>query len=189
MNTPDSIRTEKDRIVSFIQRESQYVCQHLKPRTPGSEGEREAAGYMAGLLRRECGCGDVRTESFTEHPDGFYGYLYFSAVFDLLCCGCFFIAPWLSAVFGLCAVLLMLFQFVLYHEVVDRFFPKREGTNVTALRKCRGEVKRRVFLNGHTDAAWEWRLSYRCNGVIFEAHSVGTVIGILYYLALCCLHY
>ncbi len=189
MNELQSMRAGKDRTVSFIQKEIQYVCQKLKPRTPGSDGEREAARYMADLLRKECGCEYVRTESFEEHPDGFYGYLYFSAVLDLLCCGFFFIVPWLSAVFGLCAVLLMIFQFVLYHEVVDRFFPKKTGTNVTALRPCSGEVKRRVFLNGHIDSAWEWRLSYYCNGILFEAHSVGTVIGILYYLFLCCCYY
>ena len=47
----------------------------MKKRAPGSEGEFEAAQYMAGILKSEGGCEDVRVESFDEHPGAFYGYL------------------------------------------------------------------------------------------------------------------
>ena len=181
----EKLRAQKGQILPFILSRIQNVCEHLPPRAPGSAGEREAARTMAWLLEQECGCESVRIEEFETHPDGFYGYLYFSAALDLGCCACFFFSPWLSILFGLGAVFLMLFQFVLYHEVVDRFFPRRVSTNVTAERGCTGQARRRVFLTGHMDAAWEWPLQYHCGGAVFEAHSVGAVIGVLLYLFLC----
>lgn len=166
-----------------------HICRDMKKRSPGTAGEREAAEYMAEVLKKDCGCRDVRLELFPVRPGGFYGYLYFSAVLDLLCCASFFAVPWLSACFGLMALLLMLFQFILYHEVVDRFFPLCRSANVTGVRPCGGEVKRRVFFNGHIDAAWEWPLNYRFGGVVFEAHVVGATLGVIYYLVLTVCYY
>ena len=179
-----SLLAESGESVSYMIGEITHICRDMEPRSPGSGGERECAEYMAGLLRKECGCEKVQIESFLEHPGAFYGYLSFSAALDLLCVGSFFLSPWLSILFGGAAVLLMLFQFILYHEIVDPVFPLSEGTNVTAVRPCAGEVKRRVFFNGHMDAAWEWPLNYHFGGVVFEAHSVGATVGILYYLFL-----
>ncbi len=185
MNSPLSALLAGSRqSVSDMIRGIAHVCRELPPRSPGSDGEREAARYFASVLRSSCGCRTVQTESFTEHPGAFYGYLYFSAALDLLCAGTFFFSPWLCIVFGTSAVLLMLLQFILYHEIVDPFFPVREGTNVTAVRPCSGTCRRRVFFNGHIDAAWEWPLNYHFGGVVFEAHSVGATLGVLLFLAL-----
>ena len=75
--------------VAFMQREISHICRDMKKRAPGSEGEREAADYLAGVLEKDCGCSEVREESFREHPSSFYGYFYFSAVLDTLCAICF----------------------------------------------------------------------------------------------------
>lgn len=82
--------------VSFSLREITHICRDMKKRAPGSEGEREAAEYMAKSLEKDCGCTDVRVETFKEHPASFYSYFYFSATFDTLCAVSFFIRPWLS---------------------------------------------------------------------------------------------
>ena len=170
--------------VSYMVKEITHICRDMKKRAPGSAGEREAAEYMAEQLRTQCGCDDVKIESFEEHPDGFYGYLYFSAVLDMLCMVFAFRSPWLSIVFALAAILLMLFQFILYHEIVDCFFPRRNSVNVTAVRHSKGIAERRIFLNGHTDAAWEWPVNYYLGGIAFEAHSVLATVGVIYYLIL-----
>lgn len=174
----------KSAAVRYMVDEISHICKNMKNRSPGSEGEREAGEYMAHLLEKDCGCKDVRVETFSEHPEAFYGYLYFSTALDLLCAGGFFIRPWVSVIFGAAALLLMLFQFILYHEIVDPAFPIRQGTNVTAIRPCAGEVRRRVFLNGHIDAAWEWPLNYHFGDIVFEGHVVGATLGVLYYMAI-----
>ena len=164
-------------------REIAHICRDMKKRAPGSAGEREAAEYMAGVLRAECGCADVRVERFRVHPAAFYGYFYFSMAFDMLCCVGLFLHPWVSVIAGCAALMLFLFQCVLYRQVIDGLFPAREGTNVTAVRPCTGEVRRRVFFNGHTDAAWEFPLNYRCGGVVFEIPGVMALLGVLYCVA------
>lgn len=170
--------------ISYMIDEITHICRDMKSRAPGSEGEREAAAYMAGVLKNDCGCRDVKTETFTEHPSAFYNYFRFSAIFDTLCAVCFFIKPWLSILFGSLSLLLFLFQFVLYKQIIDPLFPKKESVNVTAIRPCSGEVRQRVFLNGHIDAAWEFPLSYRFGGVVFELPGVMATVGVLYYIAL-----
>lgn len=170
--------------VSDMIRQITQICRGMKKRPPGSEGEREAGEYLAGVLKNECGCADVKIETFREHPAAFYGYFWFSAAFDTLCAISFLFLPWLSIVFGAAALGLFLFQFVRYRQIIDFLFPEKESVNVTAIRSCAGEVKRRIFLNGHLDAAWEFPLNYYFGGIVFEIPGVMAFIGVLYYLAL-----
>ena len=165
--------------VDYMLREITYICQNLKKRAPGSSGEREAAEYMAGKLREECGCKHVEIESFKEHPAAFYGYFWFSAFFDLFSWIGYFIHPVVSIVSGSLALILFVFQFLLYKKMIDPLFPAKTGTNVTAIRPCSGDVRQRVFLNGHIDAAWEFPLNHYFGGVVFELPGLMALIGVL----------
>ena len=173
-----------ERAVSFMIGEITHICRDMKKRAPGSEGEREAAAYMDGVLKNGCGCEDVRMETFREHPGAFYGYFWFSMTFDVLCAIGWFIHPVLSIASGTIALLLFLFQFGLYKQIIDPLFQEKESCNVTAVRPCTGEVKRRLFLNGHTDAAWEFPLNYSCGGVVFEIPGAAALVGVLFYMAI-----
>ena len=77
-------------------------------------------------------------------------------------------------------------RFTLWHRLfrVDRFFPELTGHNVTAVKKCTGEVKRRIFFNGHPDAAWEWPVNYALGGIGFEGHAVICALGAVYYMVI-----
>jgi len=170
--------------VAFMLREITHICRDMKKRAPGSEGEREAAAYMAASLEKDCGCADVRVETFKEHPTSFYSYFYYSATLDTLCAASFFLRPWLSICFGCLALIIFLFHFVLYKKPLDPFYPERESVNVTAVRKCSDEVRQRVFLNGHIDAAWEFPLNYRFGGIVFEIPGVAALFGVLFYIVI-----
>lgn len=170
--------------VAFALREITHICRDMKKRAPGSEGEREAAAYMAASLEKDCGCTDVKVETFKEHPASFYSYFYYSATLDTLCAVSFFIRPWLSILFGCLAFILFLFHFVLYKMPIDPLYPEKESVNVTAVRKCTGEVRQRVFLNGHIDAAWEFPLNYHFGGIVFEIPGVAALFGVLFYIAI-----
>ena len=171
------------RAVAYMIGEITHVCRDMKKRAPGSEGEREAAEYMAGILKNDCGWEDVRIEAFREHPGAFYGYFWFSASFDVLSALLYFVSPWLSVIAGIIALLLFVFQFGLYKQIIDPLFPEKRGTNVTAVRRCAEDVKRRVFLNGHIDAAWEFPLNHYCGGVVFEIPGMMATAGVLVYIA------
>ncbi|MBO6054897.1 MAG: M20/M25/M40 family metallo-hydrolase [Oscillospiraceae bacterium] len=184
MDSLSMLFRDSQQAVGYMIREITHICRDLKKRAPGSEGEREAGEYLAGVLKNECGCEDVKVESFREHPAAFYGYFWFSAALDTLCAVSFFFSPWLSLVSGTAALLLFLFQFVRYRQVIDPLFPEKESLNVTAVRPCTGEVRQRIFLNGHLDAAWEFPLNYYAGGIIFEIPGIMAFIGVRFYLAL-----
>ncbi len=170
--------------VDYMVREITHICRSMRKREPGSAGERETALYMAETLRSECGCQEVQVETFREHPSAFYGYFWFSAVFDVMSAIGFFLHPVMSIVSGSIALFLFMFQFILYQQVIDPIFTEREGTNVTAVRPCGGEVHQRIFLNGHIDAAWEFPLNYYGGGIIFEIPGAMALIGVLFYMTI-----
>ena len=175
---------ESKESVSYMVEEITHICRKIGRRSPGSAGEQAAAEYFAGVLEKKCGCADVKTESYEVHPDSFYGYFYFSAFCDILCGVFFFSEPLLSILFGLLGLLLFIYHFVLYRKPLDPLFPRKQGTNVTAVRPCRGEVKQRIFLNGHTDAAWEFPINYRFGGIAFEIPGIAATVGVLCYMIL-----
>ena len=170
--------------VEFMLREITHICRSMKKRAPGSEGEREAAEYMAASLQKDCGCGEVKTETFTEHPASFYGYFYISAALDVLTAVLFFISPRLCLAAGTLGLFVFLSHFVLYKQLIDPLFPEKQSVNVTAVRPCGGEARQRVFLNGHIDAAWEFPLNHYFGGIVFEIPGVMSLVGVLFYMAL-----
>ena len=170
--------------VTYMVSEITHICRNMKARAPGTEGEREAGKYMAGILEKDCGCRDVKVEAFKLHPSAFYSYFYFSMTLDCLSAAFFFLLPWLGIILGVAALLLFLLQFVLYQPIIDPLFPEKESVNITAVRPCSGNVKKRIFLNGHIDAAWEFPLNYRFGGIVFEIPGVLAIIGVLYYITL-----
>ena len=169
---------------SYIVREITRICQDMGRRSPGSEGERKAAEYMAHVLEDECGCTDVKVETFTEHPDSFLGYFSFTAVLGVLSAACFFISPWAGLIFAAMDLMLFILQFVLYKELIDPLCPEGKSVNVTALKPCSSQIKQRVFLNGHMDAAWEFPLNYYFGGVVFEIPGVMAVSGVVYFIGI-----
>ena len=176
--------SESQQSVDYMVGEITHICRNMKKRPPGSEGEREAAEYMAEILKTECKCQDVSVESFTEHPAAFYGYFWFSMVLNLFSAVGFFVHHIISIVSGILSLLLFFFQFILYKQIIDPLFPEKTGTNVTAVHNCEREVKRRVFINGHIDAAWEFPLNYYFGGVAFEIPGALSVLGVLFYIVI-----
>ena len=183
-NDLSKLKENAESAVSYMAGEIGYICRDMGKRAPGSAGEREAAEHMAGALEKDCGCEGVRMEPFRVHPASFYGYFWFSMTFDCLCALFFFLRPWLSVLSGVIAYLLFILHFVLYKRPLDPLFPEKESVNVTAVRPCSGEVRRRVFLNGHLDAAWEFPVSYHFGGIAMMIPPVLAIIGVLYFMVL-----
>ncbi|MBR5016012.1 MAG: M20/M25/M40 family metallo-hydrolase [Clostridia bacterium] len=185
----DALIAEKDKAAQYMIDEITHICKDLPKRDPGSEGERKACEYMADVLRRDCGCESVEIESFDENPGAFYGWIHITFTLLFVALGFFRLgtgpaAYVVSIVLILLALLLALLEFGLYKKVVDFIFPKKTGTNVTAIKSCTGESKRRIFFNGHPDAAWEWPANYIGGGILFEGLIIIAAIGSIWYLVL-----
>lgn len=179
-----SIIDKKDKFADYMVSEITHICKTFEKREPGSKGELQACEYMAGVLRDECGCDRVEIESFKENPGSFFGWIYFTITFVLAAIALFFVFPLVSILLIVAGLFIVFMQFGLYKKLVDRFFPEKTGHNVTAVKSCTGEVKRRIFFNGHPDAAWEWPVNYKLGGVGFEGHAVICGIGAVYYLVI-----
>lgn len=183
MNLSSIIAKQKDYADYMIQ-EITYICKNLGKRDPGSEGEKKACEYMADVLKKDCGCDRVSVESFEENPGSFYGWITIDIILCLISVVVIHWAPVVSALLLALSFVILVLQFGLYKKFVDFLFPKKIGHNVTAIKSCKGEVKRRIFFNGHADAAWEWPVNYMFGGVGFDIHIFLGIGALLYYMVL-----
>lgn len=172
----------KENAAQYMIDEITHIIKTFGKRDPGSEGEKKSCEYMAQVLKNECGCEDVKVESFKVNPKAFYGWIYFTCTFVLMSVVLFFFAPVFAIPLIIAGFALTILEFGLYRKTLDRFFKEKTSHNVTAVKKCTGETKRRIIFNGHPDATWEWPVNYALGGVGFEGHAISVVLGALYYL-------
>ncbi len=174
----------KDKAAKYMIDEITHIIKTCGKRDPGSEGEKKSCEYMAEVLKKDCGCEDVKVESYEVAPRAFYGWIYFTITFVLISIALFFFAPIISIPLIIAGFAIVLIQFGVYKKLLDPLFKKKTSHNVTAIKKCTGETKRRIIFNGHPDATWEWPVNYALGGVGFEGHAIIVVLGALYYLVL-----
>ena len=174
---------KKNEAAQFMIDEITHICTKFEKRGPGSKGEQQACEYMAEQLK-ELGCETTYVDEFKENPGSFFGWIYITFTLVLSAVALFFICPVISIPLIVAGFLLAIFQFGMYKKIVDWVFPQKTGHNVTAIKSCKGEVKRRILFNGHPDACWEWPVNYRLGGVFFEGHIVVATLGAFYYLVL-----
>ncbi len=72
----------------------------------------------------------------------------------------FFVAQCIVGVAAFLGLFITMMEFLLYKQFMDPLYKKVTGHNLVATRKPKGEVKRRIIISGHIDAAYEWRHIY-----------------------------
>lgn len=159
-----------------------HIIKTFEKRPPGSKGERDAQMYMASELEKTMD--RVWTEDFTLHPGAFMGWIYITVAFLLLAFASFWFYRLLTLICIVLALIPLVTQLILYKEAYDPLFKKKTSLNVVSVKKPKGEVKRRIILNGHADATWEWTLLYKFGFGAFKGVFLGSVIGVLYFVAL-----
>lgn len=176
MGKLQSLIDNKAQSAQFMCDEIAHICNDMPKRDPGSVGEKMACEYMADYLKNDCGCERSDVESFKENPNAFFGWIYFTITFVLAGMVLFFFMPIVGAVITALGFVILFVQFGLYKKLVDKFFPEKTGHSVTAIKKCTGEVKGRVFFNGHPDAVWNWPVNNKFGGTAHVAHLVTSVV-------------
>ena len=180
-NYPSALRE----MTNFSVRGIKKICKDVGPRPAGSEQEHEAQKLMAAEL--DGACDKVEIEPFDVHPGAFLGWLLPHGIMMIAAIVLFFFG--MSAIaLALCALSLIfaIVEFLLYKKLLDPFFPKKTSHNVVAVRKPKGEVKRRIIFSGHADSANEWRFTYYGGskllvpiiGLSFVGILLGLVLGI-----------
>ncbi len=157
------------------------ICEKFKDRAPGTQSERDAQAYLKKELEKYSD--EVIMEDFELHPKAFMGFIPVAGVFGILSVIFFWLtpyAPWLSilaSVLMIADLLMFIIEFLLYRPFVDKLFPKAVSRNVYAVRKPKGEVKRRIIFGGHTDAAQEWTYTYHGGLKALAPVMAGAIIG------------
>lgn len=175
---------KKESIAQYIIDDITKIIKTCGKRDPGSEGEKKSCQYMAQVLRNDCGCEEVEIESYKVNPRAFYGWIYFVCSFILIAIVTFFFAPVFSIPLIIAGFTLTILEFGLYKKAIDPLFKEKTSHNVTAVKKCTGETKRRIIFNGHPDATWEWPVNYALGGVGFEGHAISVAVGALFFLVI-----
>lgn len=180
-NYPSALRE----MTNFSVRGIKKICKDVGPRPAGSEQEHEAQKLMATEL--DGACDKVEIEPFDVHPGAFLGWILTDGIMMIAAIVLFFFG--MSAIaLALCALSLIfaIVEFLLYKKLLDPFFPKKTSHNVVAVRKPKGEVRRRIIFSGHADSANEWRFTYYGGskllvpiiGLSFVGILLGLVLGI-----------
>lgn len=170
------IRKRCNECADYMVEQITYVIDNFGKRAPASEGEKKTIEYMAEQLKPICD--EINVEAFDLHPDGFYGWIYFSVTLVIIGIIMYFWLPLLSLIFSTLSIIIMAGEFLFYRKMIDKLFKKKTSYNLTAVKKPSGEVKRRIFFNGHPDAAYEWSANYHFGGIVFILHAILSIAGI-----------
>ncbi len=162
--------------------EIKHICKHIDKRFSGSEGEKDAAQYLASKL--EASASDVRVEQFGVCPRAYFGWSAFCITCLLLSFAAYFFATLVSLLLLILAIVPYFSEYVVFQRMYDPLCKRKTSSNVYAVKHCEGEVKRRIILVGHYDAGNEWHTKHVFGGALFIAQRALNVIGGFYLLAL-----
>lgn len=170
MNFRDTVKNLSEQLKAcgdFAAENITKICTDFGPRCCGSEAEQLAQNYMADILAKYAD--KVTRETFDAHPGAFMSFVPIA--------GGLLAASTAANIYGAVkknklaaaasipmigtALAALIGEFALYKEPLDPLFPKKESGNVIAVRKAKGETKRRVIISGHTDSAPEWTYTYK----------------------------
>ena len=162
----------------YVVRKTRHAIESFGPRPPGSRGETAVQQLVADELRGWTS-GDARIdiEPFTVAPHAFMSVPLVTAVLLAAAIVCYWISPWLAAGFSGLSVAVFVAELVFYRRFLDPLYPKRTSHNVAAVQPPLGAVRRRLVVNAHPDAAFEWRWNYLCPW-LFPWMLLATIIGL-----------
>jgi len=149
-----------DELTAYVLETTRHVIESFGPRPPGGEGERLAQHFVRDELQPFCD-DPVRVEPFRVAQKAFAAVPLIVGLLLLLAIGCYWVWAPLALAASAAAVLIVVFEWGFYRQALDPLFPKRTSLNVVGARKPSTKVAKRLVLNAHTDAAYEWRLLYR----------------------------
>ncbi|MCQ2485893.1 MAG: M28 family peptidase [Clostridia bacterium] len=169
MDIKDIVKNASEQLKAcgdFAKENITHICSEFGPRCCGSEAEKNAQEYMADILKNYAD--DVKRETFDAHPDAFMAFVPIAGGLLLTSTAANIAGAFKKNKLSLASIPLIgtalgavVGEFGLYKKPLDPFFKKMESGNVIAVRKAKGETKRRIIISGHTDSAPEWTYTYK----------------------------
>lgn len=172
----------KSEVARGICADAKHICKTYGSRNAGSEGERNTAAYFSDRL---VNCADsVNTQTFNVFPNAFTAWITMSVTAFILAYVAYFFAPMVALLMIIVGALPVVFEYILHKRMIDPLFKQEISQNVTAVKKCSGEVKRRLYFVANVDACYENSIKYRLGGVMQTVILVLDFIGVIYFAVL-----
>jgi hypothetical protein len=152
-------RKTLDETARYVLDRARYAIESFGPRSPGSEGEKRLQDYVRERLVEFTGQ-EAEIEPFRVAQKAFMSVPIVTAGFLLASYPAFWLHPSLANIFSLMGLAVGTFELYRYEPFIDFFFPKKTSYNVLGRKRPRGKILRRLVLNAHPDAAYEWRWNY-----------------------------
>jgi len=156
MLTPTAIAACADYVIA----QSRHVIERFGPRAPGSPGERKAQEYVAECLGA-ADADELCCEGFGVASQAFMRFQTVTGWLLIASFAAYWVSPIPALALSLTGFAVTWLQFVRYRLLLDPLYPTTESMNVFARWEAEKGAKRRIVLNAHTDAAYEWRYHYR----------------------------
>ena len=158
--------------VDWTVREITNVIKRYGPRESGNENCLAAQKHIKKEM--DTFCDETGFETYKMNPRAFLHFtktvsvavllavvvcllLTYLDVFDNIGSAAFFLPNLIVGAVVIISLLIAGLQLTLYKPFCDIFYKKKDANNFYAIRKPRGEVKKRIIICGHIDAAYEWR--------------------------------
>ena len=179
LNNAENLKSTTADCTEFAVKGITDICNAFGPRPCGSDSEKYAQEQM--MKDVEPFCDSVTRETFKVNPKAFMSFVPHAGA-----CLMGATAINMATAFGkgsklkaLGSAALMggtlsgiVGEFLLYKKMYDPLFKEETSGNVIAVRKAKGETKRRIIISGHSDSAPEWTYTYK-----FGSHGVLAVAG------------
>ena len=182
----ENFRQQFKELADFSVKEITHICDTFGPRPCGEEGEKKAQEYMMELLKKSAD--ETERTTFSVHPEAFMAFVPIAGTLCLGSAASNIVSVYkknkkpaaLAAGLTATALAAVVGEFGLYKKPLDPFFKKKISGDVYAVRKAKGETKRRIIISGHTDSAPEWTYTYKLGskGVVSVAgYAVAGLVG------------
>ena len=177
-----TVTRDKIEVARGICSDVKHVCKTFGSRNAGSDGERQAAEFFADRLSN---CADsVDMQTFQVHPNAYTGWIAVSVTCILLGLSAYFFSTMVALLLFIVGAIPVIFQYVLNRRMLDPLYKAQTSQNVTAVKKCNGEVKQRLFFVANMDASFESSIKYRLGGVMQVAVMTLDFVGTIYFIIL-----
>ncbi len=128
------------------------LISEIGPRRAGTHACLETAKRLEAEMKMYAD--HVVREPFQVRYGAFLGWIRLLVIAYILGTIAFwFREPWLAVGLMTMSLLVLVFQFVLYVPLLDRFYPRREAENVVATIEPSKTVKETIIFSGHHDSA------------------------------------
>jgi hypothetical protein len=164
-----------------------YIVGRCGPREPASQAEYASQLIFQDELRKYCD--SVTIEPFTVRPGCLMAWVYVISFMQIVA-NFLYNFKFRLAAFILTALsfIIFVFEFMMYKEFIDPFFPAKQSCNALGVIKPTGPVKRRIIFNGHTDSMYEWWYNYLGGHILISGVGILGIVGLIISL-ICQIYY